>query len=99
MKVGYYALMMASQEMGLEFKEGEQDSAKLSNFEYFTRVLYYSLELGADVVKKPFTLKEENMRLMLNDCFPEFMQVFQKFTSPEKDAKEDSPGGAELSKK
>lgn len=77
-KVGYYAMMMSQQETGKTIKK--ESDLNFSNFDFFTSILWYSLELGAEVAKVPVTLKRSEMKLMLNECFPTFMKIFYDFT-------------------
>jgi hypothetical protein len=77
-KVGYYAMMMSQQETGKTIKK--ESDLNFSNFDFFASVLWYSLELGAEVSKKPLALKRSEMKLVLNECFPAFMKIFYNFT-------------------
>lgn len=72
-KLGYYALKMMQKEHGASMDAIQGDIS------LYEPLLFYSLEQGHKIEKKEFTFKMEDMELMLEDVFFEFVGLIPKF--------------------
>lgn len=86
-KVGYFALMMAQQETKIasssnDIKDDDikDDDVSILSYDYFTSVLYYSLQLGAEATNTKSKISKKEARFVLNECFADFMKIFYSFT-------------------
>ncbi len=81
-KVGYFALMMAQQETKIapSSNDVKDDDVSILSYDYFTSVLYYSLQLGAEATNTKSKISKKEARFVLNECFADFMKIFYSFT-------------------
>jgi hypothetical protein len=72
-RVSYFAVSMTKSETGKAIDNLEEDITLLEP------MLFYSLESGHRALDKNFTLKREDIKWMLDECWLEFTEKIGKF--------------------
>lgn len=85
-RISYYALKMFKKETGKDFEKLQEDTG---NFEVYEPLLYHSLVAGAKAEYTTLDIKKEEMELVLDEVFMEFVDLMKKFFPQEA---EDVPG-------
>jgi len=78
LKLGIFTMMLVQEEYGVSFNQGEDGEGNLTPTQYVP-LLYYGLQQGHKLAKRPFTLEMEDMHDVLNDCFMEFIETLPSF--------------------
>lgn len=76
-KLGIYSLMLLQTKDGITLEDIEV------NPELYKPVLFLALQQGARITKETLDIKEDDMDLVLDECFVEFNLLFPKFFPPE----------------
>jgi len=72
-KLGIYSLML------LQNREGISLDDINSNPELYAPILFMALQQGAQLTKETLDLVEDDMNLVLDECFVEFSTILPKF--------------------
>jgi len=72
-KLGIYSLMV------LQNREGISLDNINSNPELYAPILFMALQQGAQITKETLDLVEDDMNLVLDECFVEFTTILPKF--------------------
>lgn len=88
-KVGYYALKHASQELRKDTQSADLDMETLmsGNMENYEPLLYHALVMGARLESKELTLAREDMEFVLDECLFEFIEILPTFFPKSKGTK------------
>ena len=76
-KVGYYVIKMLKAETGKEIEQVlSGDNMDITVFEI---LLFYAMKQGAKYTETEFTFEKEDMEMILDDCFFEFLELIPSF--------------------
>jgi hypothetical protein len=75
-KLGYYTLKMLKAETSKDLEEVLGDGTDITLFE---PLLFYALEQGARYTGQEMPFKREDMEMVLDDCFFEFVGMIPDF--------------------
>ncbi len=78
MRISYYAMKMFQKDTGRKIEDLSNSQDILSEGLY-EKLLYYSLVAGARVEQSELDLKEEDMEMVLDECFMEFINLIPSF--------------------
>ena len=62
----------------MTFNQGEHGENPLTPSQYIP-LMYYGLQQGHKLAKRPFNMEMDDMHDVLNDCFMEFMELMPSF--------------------
>lgn len=78
MRISYYAMKMFQKETGRKI-EDLSNSQDILTEGLYEKLLYHSLVAGARVEQIDLDLKEEDMEMVLDECFMEFINLIPSF--------------------
>jgi len=81
-RISYSVLKKIKRDTGKDFEDFQEEG----DIEVYEPVLFYGLQSGhkGDKVEGEFPYKLEDMEDILDECFPEFIEMFSKFFPEEK---------------
>lgn len=74
-RISYFALKMLKAEAGVSL----EDIAKQDDFSAYETLLFYSLMQGAKVTNQEFTIKREDIEMIMDEVFFDFIKLIPVF--------------------
>lgn len=87
-RISYFALKMLKAEAGVSL----ENIAKQDDFSAYETLLFYSLMQGAKVTEQEFTIKREDIEMIMDEVFFDFIKLIPIFFPSAK--KEDDAGAS-----
>lgn len=84
-RIGYYVMKKVKEETGKSFSGALEEIEETGDIELHETILFYALKMGAFAEKEELDLERDQMEMVLDACFYDYLKLFQseKFFPPE----------------
>lgn len=76
-RLGYYVMKNLKAETGFSFAEAIKETQENHNIEVHETILYYALKMGAFAEGTEMDIDKEEIPMVLDLCFYDYMKLFQ----------------------